>query len=99
MQTEGLISEEAKLRPIKYLNNIVEQDHRFSKRRIRYSQWLQNFETADSTISGYESMHMLRKGQVEAVGGNNIVSQKNIYRSNLWNSSINHQKMSGHRVI
>ena len=76
MKTEELISSEAKLRLIKYLNNIIEQDHRFLKRRIRYSLWLQHFETAEATILGYESMHMLRKGQVKGVGRNDIVSQK-----------------------
>jgi transposase-like protein len=72
----GLIPETTELRQVKYLNNMVEQDHRFSKRRIVYSQWLQTFETAEATISGYESMHMIRKGQIEGVGKKDIVAQK-----------------------
>jgi len=76
IKDEGVIPEACELRPIKYLNNVVEQDHRFSKRRIRYSQWLQTFETATATISGYESMHMIRKGQIEGVGRKDIVAQK-----------------------
>jgi len=71
-----LIPEETELRQVKYLNNVIEQDHRFSKRRIMYSQWLQTFETAEATISGYESMHMIRKGQVKDVGIKDIVAQK-----------------------
>jgi len=76
IKDNGLVPEATELRQVKYLNNIVEQDHRFSKRRIVYSQWLQTFETAEATISGYESMHMIRKGQVEGVGKKDIVAQK-----------------------
>ena len=71
-----MVPEATELRQVKYLNNVIEQDHRFSKRRIVYSQWLQTFETAEATISGYESMHMIRKGQVEGVGKKDIVAQK-----------------------
>ena len=76
IKNEGLVSAETELRQVKYLNNIIEQDHRFSKRRIRYSQWLQTFRTAEATISGYESMHMIRKGQVEGVGRKDASAQK-----------------------
>lgn len=51
LQTQGLIPEITELRQIKYLNNIIEQDHRFTKKRIRYSQWLQTIKTAEATIS------------------------------------------------
>ena len=71
-----LISKETQLRQVKYLNNIIEQDHRFSKRRIMYSQWLQTFKTARATISGYESIHMIRKGQINGVERKDIVAQK-----------------------
>jgi transposase-like protein len=77
IKDEGLISEKSELRQIKYLNNVIEQDHRFSKRRIRYSQWLQTFETAEATISGYESIHLIRKGQIKGVERGDFISQKN----------------------
>ena len=76
VKDEKLIPEGCELRQIKYLNNIIEQDHRFSKRRIWYSQWLQTFKTAEATIAGYESMHMIRKGQVEGIGRKDALSQK-----------------------
>ena len=76
MKNERRIRKKAKLRPIKYLNNIIEQDHRFCKRRIKYSQGLQTFETAEATIEGYESIHMIRKGQIHGVGRKDIVAQK-----------------------
>jgi len=60
IKDNGLVPEEAKLRQVKYLNNIIEQDHRFAKRRIKYSQWLQTFKTAEAAISGYESMPATR---------------------------------------
>lgn len=92
MRTERRIGKNTKLRPIKYLNNIIEQDHRFLKKRIKYSQGLQTFETAQATIEGYESMHMIRKGQIEHVGRNDIIAQKKAYRANLRISSLNLQK-------
>ncbi|WP_074739429.1 IS6 family transposase [Ruegeria halocynthiae] len=47
----------------KYLNNIVEQDHRFIKRRTRPMLGFKSFESASATLSGIEVVHMIRKGQ------------------------------------
>lgn len=91
----GLISKGCELRRIKYLNNIMEQDHRFSKRRIWYSQWLQTFKTAEVTISGYESMHMIRKGQIEGIERKDALAQKNIYRGTGWDSGLTHKREKG----
>ena len=52
------------LRQVKYLNNIVEQDHRFIKKRVRSMLGLKSFSTATSIISGIETMHMIKKGQL-----------------------------------
>ena len=76
IKDEGIIPETSELRQVKYLNNVIEQDHRFSKRRIRYSLWLQTLETAQATISGYESMHIIRKGQIKGVERGDFISQK-----------------------
>ncbi|MGG2065177.1 IS6 family transposase [Bacillus sp. S14(2024)] len=51
------------LRQVKYLNNIVEQDHRFIKKRVRSMLGLKSFRTATYIISGIEAMHMVKKGQ------------------------------------
>ncbi|PHC36989.1 IS6 family transposase [Bacillus pseudomycoides] len=51
-----------KFRQMKYLNNIVEQDHRFIKKRVRYILGFQSFHTATKTLAGIEAMHMIRKG-------------------------------------
>jgi len=50
-------------RQIKYLNNIVEQDHRFIKRKVKPMLGFKSFKSACSTISGIEIMHMLHKNQ------------------------------------
>ena len=55
------------IRQIKYLNNIIEQDHRGVKRITRPMLGFKSFEAAQSTVVGIELMHMLRKGQM--VGG------------------------------
>src|SRR6266446_6078277 len=53
------------IRTIKYLNNIVEQDHRAVKRLTGPMLGFKAFEAAQSTLTGIELMHMLRKGQLE----------------------------------
>jgi transposase-like protein len=53
-----------KLRQNKYLNNLVEQDHRFIKRLVNPGMGFGSFKTARRTLRGYEAMNMLRKGQV-----------------------------------
>jgi transposase-like protein len=50
------------------LNNIIEQDHRFIKKRITASLGFRSVEGACRTIAGYEAMHAIRKGQVRAKG-------------------------------
>jgi len=53
------------IRQVKYLNNLVEQDHRGVKRVTRPMLGFKSFDAAQSTLLGIELMHMLRKGQLE----------------------------------
>ena len=53
------------IRKTKYLNNIVEQDHRAVKRVTRPMLGFKAFDAAQATLTGIELMHMLRKGQLE----------------------------------
>ncbi|MGG0327232.1 IS6 family transposase [Bacillus mycoides] len=53
------------IRQIKYLNNIVEQDHRFIKKRIRSMLGLKSFRTATFILAGVEAMHMIKKEQID----------------------------------
>ena len=52
------------LRQKKYLNNIIEQDHRFIKKHVRSMLELKSFRTATYILSGIEAMHMIKKKQV-----------------------------------
>jgi transposase-like protein len=52
------------LRQAKYLNNIVEQDHRAIKRMTQPMPGFKSFWSAAITLAGIEIMHMIRKGQL-----------------------------------
>ncbi len=75
LKFEGILPESCGLRQVKYLNNIVEQDHRFIKRLVKPGLGFQSFHTAWRTLRGYEAMHMIRKGQVEGVEKGDIKNQ------------------------
>jgi transposase-like protein len=51
-------------RPSQYMNNIIEQDHRFMKRKIKPGLGFFSYPTAWRTIRGYEAMHMIKKGKL-----------------------------------
>ncbi len=54
------------IRQVRYLNNVVEQDHRAVKRVVRPMLGFKTHDTAQRTIAGIELMHMRRKGQIES---------------------------------
>jgi len=56
------------IRQVKYLNNIVEQDHRAVKRLVRPMLGFKSFRSAQVTLTGIELMHMIRKGQLRTTG-------------------------------
>ena len=47
-----------------YLNNVVEQDHRTVKKRVRLAKGYGSFQSAWRTLQGIETMHMINKGRV-----------------------------------
>ena len=53
---------------VKYLNNIIEQDHRFIKRITRQMKGFKSFASAQATLAGIETAHMIRKGQLPGRG-------------------------------
>jgi transposase-like protein len=57
---------------VQYLNNILEQDHRAIKRRVNAKQGFREFQAARRTIQGYETVHMIRKGQIRWVAGDDL---------------------------
>ena len=71
----GLLPEDTELRQIKYLNNIVEQDHRGVKHLINPGMSFGSFNSARRTIKGYEAMNMIRKGQIENVEKGDVIGE------------------------
>jgi IS6 family transposase len=72
---EKVLPRDCKLRRVKYLNNVIEQDHRFIRRRWRARQYFRSFHTAERAIEGIEAMHVMRKGQVKRLDGRDTAGQ------------------------
>jgi transposase-like protein len=75
MKEDGELWRRSRVRQVKFLNNIVEQDHRRIKRLVRPGLGFDSFWTARRTLAGYEVMAMVRKGQVRRIGGCDIRAQ------------------------
>jgi IS6 family transposase len=77
MKQRGELWRFSRLRQCKYLNNIVEQDHRRIKRLVRPGLGFGSLPTARRTLAGFEAMAMIRKGQVHNIDGHDIQAQAN----------------------
>jgi transposase, IS6 family len=75
IKAEGHIPQRCELRQVKYLNNLIEQDHRFIKRLRKPGMGFFSFETAWRTLQGFEIMNMIRKGQVQGVAKGDVRGQ------------------------
>jgi transposase-like protein len=75
IKKDGILRRRCRHRPVQYLNNILEQDHRAIKRRVNAKQGFREFQAARRTIQGYEAIHILRKGQVITVSGEDVRRQ------------------------
>src|SRR5207244_6514349 len=68
------------IRKVKYLNNIVEQDHRGVKRVTRPMLGFKAFDAAQATLVGIELMHMIKKRQlVVEVGAEGLTATEQFY--------------------
>ncbi|MEK4841342.1 IS6 family transposase [Bacillus sp. FSL L8-0152] len=65
LKEEKRLPHDTPLRVKKYLNNIIEQDHRFIKKRIRNMLGLKSLRTTTKMIAGIEVMYMIKKGQLK----------------------------------
>jgi transposase-like protein len=74
-QAEKIVPKDCKLRRVKYLNNVIEQDHRFVKKKVRASQCFKSFQTAERTLEGIEAINMMRKDQVKRLAGSDAQGQ------------------------
>jgi IS6 family transposase len=75
LKRAGELGRRCRCRPVRYLNNIVEQDHRAIKRWARASQGFRAFDSARKTVQGVETIHMIRKGQVRWLPKHDIAGQ------------------------
>jgi transposase-like protein len=84
MQNAGMLPKSTKLRSSKYLNNLVEQDHRGIKSRTRPMLGFKDFNSAAITLAGVELLHRIRKGQF-ALGRFHL---KNQAAPAIWNAVL-----------
>jgi len=75
LQQDNTLAQQTQLRQVKYLNNLVEQDHRFIKRVTKPGLGFGSFNTARGTLRGIEAMNMIRKGQIQGVTRGNAIGQ------------------------
>jgi transposase-like protein len=83
LKEEDLLNKAVQYRSSKYLNNLIEQDHRFIKRRVKPGLGFFSYQSAARTLQGYEVMNMIRKGQVEGAEKQQIADQ-NLFISKLF---------------
>lgn len=99
LKTDEQLPQTTKLRQVKYLNNRVEQDHRFIKRLTNPGMGFHSFNSARRTLKGYEAMNMIRKGQVQGVELRDVQAQAEYARSNFWRSCITKFSRRGSFVL
>ena len=75
IKKEGILRRRCRHRPVQYLNNILEQDHRAIKRRVNAKLGFREFQAAGRTIQGYEAINIIRKGQIRWVSGDDVLRQ------------------------
>ena len=66
------------------MNNVLEQDHRFIKKRIAASLWFQSVDGALNAIEGYQAMHMIRKGQIRFLPKGDTLGQGRFVKPAIW---------------
>ncbi|MEH2072104.1 MAG: DDE-type integrase/transposase/recombinase [Nostoc sp.] len=75
LKADEAITADTQLQQSKYLNNVIEQEHRNIKRIIRPMMGFKSFHSARRTLSGIEAMNMIAKGQVNGITQGSSVSQ------------------------
>ena len=77
LKAEGTLRRRCRLRQCKFLNNIVEQDHRTVKQRTWLAQGYGSFQSAWRTLQGIETVSMIRKGRARWVPKGDAVALGN----------------------
>jgi transposase-like protein len=76
LKRNGELNRNCRCRRSQYRNNIIEQDHRFVKKRVVASQGFRSVDGALSSIAGYEAMNIIRKGQIRWLPKGDVVGQR-----------------------
>lgn len=74
-QDEQMLPRDCTLRRVKYLNHVIEQDHRLIKKKVRSLQCLKRFHTAERTLVGIEAVNIIRKDRVKRLAGSDAQGQ------------------------
>lgn len=75
LKAEGILPRRVRLRQCKYLNNVIEQDHRTVKKRTWLAKGYGSFQSAWRTLEGIETVNMIRKGRVRWVAKGDVVAE------------------------
>ena len=75
LKSSGELGRNCQCRRSPYMNNILEQDHRYVKKRVVASQWFRSVDGALNTIAGYEAMNIIRKGQIRWLPKTDTIGQ------------------------
>jgi IS6 family transposase len=75
LKAEGAIPHRVALRQCRYLNNVIEQDHRTVKKRVWLAKGYGSFQSAWRTLQGIETVQMIRKGRVRWLAKGDVVGQ------------------------
>ena len=75
LKADGTIPRRVRLRQCKYLNNVIEQDHRTVKKRVWLAKGYGSFQSAWRTLQGIEAVSMIKKGRVKWLAKGDAVGQ------------------------
>jgi len=75
LKNDGVIPKRVALRQCKYLNNVIEQDHRSVKKRVWLAKGYGSFQSAWRTLQGIEAVHMIKQGRVKWLAKEDAVGQ------------------------
>lgn len=75
LKVESTLHRRCQLRQCQFLHNVVEQDHRVPKQRVRLAKGYHTFRSAWRTLQGIEAVHMIRKGRVRRITTGNAAAQ------------------------
>jgi transposase, IS6 family len=75
LKAEGVLPRRVALRQCKYLNNVIEQEHRTVKKRVWLAKGYGSFQSAWRTLQGIETVHMIRKGRVRWMAKGDVIGQ------------------------